>query len=71
MVNLLMIKGLAVYLLIWPEDGIIRKEDARGIMDGSYFQKKADEIAEKKRRQQENKGYNARHLQHFETRKLR
>lgn len=53
--------GLAVYLLVWPEDGIIRKEDARGIIDGSYFQKKADEIAAKKKRKQETKAHNGRH----------
>ncbi|KAB5546839.1 Caleosin related protein-domain-containing protein [Coniochaeta sp. 2T2.1] len=28
---------LATYLMLWPEDGIIRKEDVRGIFDGSFF----------------------------------
>lgn len=37
----------AVYLLLWPEDGILRKEDVRGIFDGSIFQKKADQYAAK------------------------
>jgi len=37
--------GTAVYLLLWPEDGIMRKEDVRGIYDGSIFYKKADEYA--------------------------
>ncbi|KAI5820543.1 Caleosin related protein-domain-containing protein [Pyronema omphalodes] len=27
----------ATYLLLWPEDGIIRKSDVRGIYDGSLF----------------------------------
>lgn len=35
--------GVATYLLIWPEDGIMRKEDIRGIYDGSIFYKKAEE----------------------------
>lgn len=52
--------GLAVYLLVWPEDGIIRKEDARGIIDGSYFQKKADETAVKRKMKQENKARKGR-----------
>lgn len=34
-------------MLLWPEDGIIRKEDVRRIFDGSIFQQKADEYAEK------------------------
>lgn len=33
----------ATYLLLWPEDGVIKKEDVRGIYDGSTFQRKADE----------------------------
>ncbi|KAI9708489.1 MAG: hypothetical protein M1820_003950 [Bogoriella megaspora] len=41
---------IVTYLLLWPEDGICRKEDVRGIFDGSMFQKKADEYQEKKRR---------------------
>lgn len=43
------ITGLATYLLIWPEDGVMRKEDVRRIFDGSIFQQKADEYAEKQR----------------------
>ncbi|CAK4033263.1 Caleosin-domain-containing [Lecanosticta acicola] len=42
---------VALYLLVWPEDGIIRKEDVRATFDGSIFQKKADEYAEKKKKQ--------------------
>ena len=40
--------GLATYLLIWPDDGIMRKEDIRGIYDGSIFYKKADKRRFKK-----------------------
>lgn len=35
--------GLATYLLIWPEDGVLRKEDVRGVFDGSIFYKKAEQ----------------------------
>lgn len=42
---------LAMYLLIWPADGIMRKEDIRMSYDGSLFQKKADEYAEKQKRE--------------------
>jgi len=41
-------KGLAVYLLLWPEDGVMRKDDIRMVFDGSIFQFKADEYAEKR-----------------------
>lgn len=37
--------GAAVYLLLWPEDGVLRKEDVRGIFDGSIFYQKAEEHA--------------------------
>jgi hypothetical protein len=40
----------AVYLLLWPEDGIVRKEDVRKVFDGSIFQAKADEYAARKER---------------------
>ncbi|KIJ26208.1 hypothetical protein M422DRAFT_118426, partial [Sphaerobolus stellatus SS14] len=30
------------YLLLWPEDGRLKKEDIRGIMDGTLFHKLAD-----------------------------
>lgn len=40
----------ATYLLIWPEDGILRKEDVRAVFDGSIFQKKADQHAKKQRK---------------------
>jgi len=35
------------YALVWPEDGVLRVEDMRRTYDGSIFQKKADEWAEK------------------------
>ncbi|MCJ1433364.1 hypothetical protein MMC27_002724 [Xylographa pallens] len=39
----------ATYLLIWPEDGVMKKEDIRGIYDGSIFYKKAEEYERKQR----------------------
>lgn len=33
--------GTATYITIWPEDGIMRMEDVRGVFDGSYFYKTA------------------------------
>ncbi|KZF23363.1 Caleosin-domain-containing protein [Xylona heveae TC161] len=39
---------LAVYLLVWPKDGILRKQDVRGAFDGSLFHKKAEEYSRKK-----------------------
>ncbi|KAI1610842.1 caleosin domain-containing protein [Exophiala viscosa] len=44
-INATILEWTAVYLLLWPEDGIMRKEDIRGIYDGSIFYKKADEYA--------------------------
>ena len=43
------LEWLATYLLIWPEDGVLRKEDVRRVFDGSIFQHKADEYAAKQR----------------------
>jgi hypothetical protein len=40
--------GLATYIMLWPEDGKMRKEDIRGIYDGSLFYTLA-ERREKKR----------------------
>lgn len=49
--------GLATYLLLWPEDGIMRKEDIRGVYDGSIFYKKAEDYERKKNmRQEQRKG---------------
>ena len=39
--------GLATYLLIWPDDGILRKEDVRGVFDGSIFYQKAEQHRQK------------------------
>jgi peroxygenase len=39
------LSGLATYILLWPEDGIMRKEDIRKVYDGSIFY----EIAAKQR----------------------
>lgn len=30
-------KGVATYIMLWPEDGRMKKEDIRGIYDGSIF----------------------------------
>jgi len=45
--------GLATYLLVWPDDGVVRKEDARRVFDGSMFQIKADEHAAKQRKKKQ------------------
>ena len=37
--------GMVAYGTIWPEDGVMRMEDVRGIYDASYFFK----VAGKKR----------------------
>jgi Caleosin related protein len=38
---------IAVYLLLWPEDGFIRRENVHGVFDGSTFYKKAEEHQKK------------------------
>jgi len=45
------LEWLAVYLLLWPADGKMRKEDIRGIYDGSFF------IATRQRRSYKKKYY--------------
>ncbi|KAK5125000.1 hypothetical protein LTR85_001190 [Meristemomyces frigidus] len=45
------LEWLATYLLLWPEDGILRKEDVRRVLDGSIFQYKADQYADKMAKQ--------------------
>lgn len=37
----------ATYLLLWPKDGVMKKDEIRRIYDGSIFQYKADEYARK------------------------
>lgn len=39
--------GLATYILLWPDDGRMMKEDIRGIYDGSLFYKVAARRASK------------------------
>ncbi|KAK5075199.1 hypothetical protein LTR64_001404 [Lithohypha guttulata] len=43
------LEWLATYLVIWPEDGIMRKEDVRAVFDGSIFYRKAEETKARKR----------------------
>ncbi|KAK5132016.1 hypothetical protein LTR08_000437 [Meristemomyces frigidus] len=45
------LEWMATYLLIWPDDGALRKEDVRRVFDGSLFQYKADQYAAKLERQ--------------------
>ncbi|KAK4623758.1 Peroxygenase [Fulvia fulva] len=59
------LEWLAVYLLLWPEDGILRKEDVRRVFDGSIFQRKADEYAKKKRMGQLRKAHIDGPVRHF------
>ncbi|KAK4985812.1 hypothetical protein LTR50_005719 [Elasticomyces elasticus] len=52
------LEWIATYLLIWPDDGVMRKEDVRRVFDGSLFQWKADQWAEKQARRKGKKlGY--------------
>ncbi|KAI9791618.1 MAG: hypothetical protein M1816_003704 [Peltula sp. TS41687] len=46
---------LCMYLLIWPEDGVLRKEDMRGVFDGSIFYTKAEEHKRRKLEDQRRK----------------
>lgn len=39
---------VATYLLLWPGDGVLRKEEVRMVYDGSIFQFKADEYGRRK-----------------------
>lgn len=47
--------GLATYLLIWPRDGVMRKEDIGGVFDGSIFYKKAEEHQKRQQTGADNK----------------
>jgi peroxygenase len=42
-----------VYLLLWPEDGVMRKEEVRGVYDGSLFYVKAEKWREEEERRRE------------------
>ncbi|KAI4248850.1 MAG: hypothetical protein L6R40_000862 [Gallowayella cf. fulva] len=44
------LEWIATYLLIWPEDGVMKKEDVRGIYDGSIFFKRAEETRQRRAR---------------------
>ena len=35
------VAGTAVWITLWPADGVMRMEDVRGVFDGSYFYKVA------------------------------
>lgn len=48
------LEWIATYLLLWPDDGVMKKDDVRRVFDGSIFQKKADEYAEKRKREGKN-----------------
>ena len=41
--------GIATYLMLWPEDGKMKKEDIRRIYDGSIFYHIAEQREGKKR----------------------
>lgn len=41
------LEWFATYLLLWPADGIMKKDEIRRVYDGSIFQYKADEYARK------------------------
>lgn len=32
-----LLTGGMTYVLLWPEDGVVTKEDARRVLDGSIF----------------------------------
>ncbi|KAK5216429.1 hypothetical protein LTR47_008662 [Exophiala xenobiotica] len=46
-INATLLEWTAVYLLLWPDDGIMKKEDIRGVYDGSIFYRMADQHAKK------------------------
>lgn len=58
------LEWVAVYLLLWPADGVLRKEEVRAIFDGSMFYRKRDETqrrrAEEKRIRSEKEKTKAR-----------
>jgi peroxygenase len=43
--------GVTTYVLLWPEDGRMKKDDIRGVFDGSIFY----EVAAKRERQKHKK----------------
>jgi len=36
-------EGVATWLLVWLEDGVLRKEEVRRVVDGSIFEKRGRE----------------------------
>jgi len=40
--------GTATYLLLWPDDGVMKKDDMRRIFEGTIFYQKAEEHARAK-----------------------
>jgi peroxygenase len=40
---------LATYLMLWPEDGKMRKEDIRRVYDGSIFHQWARDVERKRK----------------------
>ncbi|KAL6710008.1 hypothetical protein ACN47E_009799 [Coniothyrium glycines] len=43
------LEWIAMYILLWPEDGKMYKDDVRGVYDGSIFWKIAEERAQKRK----------------------
>ncbi|KAH9903947.1 Caleosin-domain-containing protein [Xylariomycetidae sp. FL2044] len=41
------LEWLGVWLLVWPADGVLRKDDVRRVLDGSIFEHKAQENAQR------------------------
>ena len=41
--------GTATYLLLWPADGVMQKDDVRRVFDGSIFFEKAEEYSRAKK----------------------
>lgn len=48
-----------MYLLLWPADGVLQKEDVRRVFDGTMFYHKADEHAARQRGVGDKKGIKA------------
>ena len=42
-------KGGVTYIMLWPDDGKMRKDDIRGVFDGSIFYKIATRRANDKK----------------------
>lgn len=60
----------ATYLLLWPEDGIMRKEDVRRVYDGSIFWDLAEKLErEKMRKLGRPEGYKSKQMERLEREK--